>query len=61
MDITKLFGKLVEHENKLKRLADIEVKSKKKEKGKEEKQNISLKYSTSKVKTLNEESDNSDD
>lgn len=37
LDITKLFGKLVEHENELKRLADSEVKSKKKEKVKEEK------------------------
>lgn len=37
LDITKLFGKLTEHENKLKRLVDSKVKSKNKNKGKEEK------------------------
>lgn len=46
LDIIKLFGKLVEHENELKRLTDSEVKSKKKEKGKEEKHDIYLKASS---------------
>lgn len=34
LDITKLFEKLAEHKNKLKRFAGSEVKSKRKEKGK---------------------------
>lgn len=37
LDITTLFGKLVQLENKLKQIADSEVKSKKKEKVKEKK------------------------
>ena len=54
LDITKLLGKLPEHENELKQLADREVKSKKKEKGKEEKQDLSLKASSSRVKKSKE-------
>lgn len=42
LEITRLFGKLTEHENVLKRLADGKVSPKNKEKGKEEKKDISL-------------------
>lgn len=49
LDITKLFGKLSEHESEMEWLTDNEVKSKKKEKGNEEKMDLSLKASSSKV------------
>lgn len=61
LNITKLFGKLAEHESGLKWLTDREVKSKKKEKGKEEKIDLLLNASSSKAKNSKEESDNSDE
>lgn len=61
LDITNLFGKLVEHENELKRLADNEVSLKNKEKGKEEKQDLSLKVSSSKMKKSKEKSEYSNE
>lgn len=45
--ITKLFGKLFEHQSELKRLTDSEVKSKKKENGKEENMDLYLKAMSS--------------
>lgn len=58
--MTKLFGKLSESENEMIRLADREVKSKKKEKGKEEKRDLYLKASSSKASQSKEESDKFD-
>ncbi|XP_050874924.1 uncharacterized protein LOC127078519 [Lathyrus oleraceus] len=52
---------LVEHENELKLLANSKVNSKKNEKGKEEKRDLSLKASSSKVNKSKEESDDSDE
>lgn len=56
-----MFGKLAKHENEMKRLIDREVKSKKKEKFKEEKQNIYLKATSSKGNKSKEESNNSEE
>lgn len=61
LDITKLFRKLVEHENELKRLTDCKVKPKKKEKRKEEKMDLSFKASSSKGKKSKEKSNTFDE
>lgn len=56
-----MFGKITKHENELKRLANSKVNSKKKDKGKEEKYDLSFKASSSKTKNSKEESDNYDE
>lgn len=52
-----LFGKLTEHGNELKRLEASESNAKRKDKNKEERNNISIKALTSKVKIEEDEED----
>lgn len=61
LDITKLFGKLAEHGNELKWLTEREVKSKKEDKVNEEKQNLSLKTSSSRTEKIKDEDDSFDE
>lgn len=60
MNIKKLFVKLIEHDNELKRLAASEVNAKKKEKVKEVKWDIFLKALSSKTKKEEDDIDSYD-
>lgn len=61
LDITTLFGKLIEHAHELKRLEAREVNAKKKEKLREEKRSISLKAFASKAKVKEDDKSTSHD
>lgn len=61
LDIKKLFGELIKHENKLKWLSASEVGSKRKEMVKEENWEVSLKASSSKKKKVKDASDSSNE